>query len=142
MQTLCTVLSSACSLVTGFICFTSLSSAVKDSDRISMQCVISQAFRDSLPLQSRFHHSETCEKRTFFCFYPLQHVVSLAGSFEVHLQHLSELSLLHTQKRYNLSLSVCRTISLLTFSKAEPTLIISFCSCCFQCGLFGILQPW
>lgn len=68
LQTLCTVLSSARSLVTGFICFTSLSSAVKDSDRISMQGVISQAFQDSLPLQSRFHHFETCEKGTFFAF--------------------------------------------------------------------------
>lgn len=69
MQTLCTVLSSAHSLVMGFICFTSLSSAVKDSDRISMQWVVSQAFQDSLPLQSRFHHFETSEKRTFFAFH-------------------------------------------------------------------------
>lgn len=125
LQTLCTVLTSACSLVRGFICFTSVSSAVEGSDRISMQWVICQAFQDSLPLKSRFHHFETWEK-SIFSLSPLQHVASLAGSFKPHLQYLSKISVLHTPKRYRLSVSVCRTISLLTFSKREMTLIISF----------------
>lgn len=109
----------------GFICFTSVSSAVEGSDRISMQWGICQEFQDNLPLKSRFHHFETREK-SIFLLSLLQHIVSLAGSFEVHLQYFSKLSLLHTQKRYRLSVRLWRTISLLTFSKRETTLIISF----------------
>lgn len=82
-------------------------------------------FKTAFPCNRDFITLRLAKKELFLLF-TFQHIVSLAGSFEAHLQHLSKLSLLHTQKRYRLSLSVCRTISILTFSKAELTLIISF----------------
>lgn len=122
LQTQGTVLMLACSLVKGFICFTPVSSAAECSDRISMWWVICQAFPDRRPLKSRFHHLETWEKNVIFCF--LHYVGSLVWSSGAHLQHLSKLSLLHI-KRYRLSVSAHRTISLLTLSKTVMTLIIS-----------------